>query len=76
MLPVWWATTVQVPLARSVIVAPFVPPELHTASVVVVNVTDRPEDAVALTVTGDWFTFKFARGLKLMVCVPLWIVTL
>jgi len=67
VLPGWWATTVQVPVARSVIVAPFVPPEVHTAGVVVVKVTVKPEDAVALTVTGDWDNFRFARGLKVMV---------
>ena len=65
----------QVPVARSVIVAPFVPLEVHTAGVVVVNVTGRPEDAVALTVTGDCANFTFARGPKLVVCDALWIVT-
>ena len=45
--------TVHVPRATSVIVAPFVPPAVHTAGVVVVNVTARPDDAVAPTVTGD-----------------------
>ena len=40
------------PAATSVIVVPFVPPAVHTAGVVVVNVTARPDDAVAPTVTG------------------------
>ena len=41
------------PAASSVIVAPLVPPAVHTAGVVVVNVTASPDDAVAPTVTGD-----------------------
>ena len=53
-LPAWLATTVQVPAATRVIVAPFVPPEVHTEGVVVVKLTVNPDEAVALTVTGDW----------------------
>ena len=34
-------------------VAPLLPPAVHTAGVVVVNATARPEDAVAETVTGE-----------------------
>jgi hypothetical protein len=30
-----------------------VPPAVHTDGVVVVNATGRPDDAVALTVTGE-----------------------
>ena len=47
------ARTVQVPSARSVIVEPSVPPAAHTAGVVLVKETGRPDEAVALTVTGD-----------------------
>ena len=38
-----------VPRATIVIVAPLVPPAVHTVGVVVVNVTAKPVDAVALT---------------------------
>jgi hypothetical protein len=34
-------------------VAPLVPPEEHTVGVVVVKVTVNPDEAVAVTVTGD-----------------------
>ena len=47
------ARTVHLPAASSVIVPPSVPPAVHTSGVVVVNVTGRPDDAVALTSTGD-----------------------
>ena len=40
-----------VPALTNVIVAPFVPPAVHTDGVVVVNDTGRPDDADALTVT-------------------------
>jgi hypothetical protein len=40
------------PTPTKVIVAPFVPLEVHTARVSVVNVTARPEDTVAVTVNG------------------------
>jgi len=52
-LPAWLALTVQVPAVISVMVCPLVPLDVHTDGVVVENVTARPEDAVALTVTGD-----------------------
>jgi hypothetical protein len=60
-LPAWLALTVQVPGPRSVISAPFVPPAVQTAGVDVVNVSARPDEAVALTVTGDWAIVAFAR---------------
>ncbi len=40
-------------MPTSVIVAPFVPPAMHTRGVEVVNVTGRPEDAVADAVSGE-----------------------
>ena len=46
------ARTLHRPASSSVIVAPSVPPAVHTSGVVVVNVTDRPLDAVAVTVIG------------------------
>ena len=49
-------------------VAPFVPPEAQTSSVVVVNVTASPDDAVAPTVTGDCCAVWAAIGPKVMVC--------
>ena len=52
-MPAWVAVIEQVPAATSVTVAPFVPPEVHTAGVVAENVTGRPDVAVAATVTGD-----------------------
>ena len=51
VLPAWLATTLHVPAFSNVIVAPFGPPAVQTVGVVVVNVTTRPEDAVAVTVT-------------------------
>ena len=44
------ARTVHLPASSSVIV---VPSTVHTVGVVVVNVTGSPDDAVALTTTGD-----------------------
>ena len=52
-LPAWLASTVHVPALTKVMLAPFVPPEVHTEAVAVVNVTANPDEAVALTVTGD-----------------------
>ena len=34
-------------------VVPLVPPEVHTAGVVVVKLTVRPDEAVAVTANGD-----------------------
>jgi len=67
--------TEQVPVARRVIVAPFVPPEVHLDGVVVVNVTGRSELAVALTVTGDWLSLRFASGPKEIVWLAFCAVT-
>ncbi len=53
LLPAWSAWTVHVPAVRRVIVAPFVPPDVQTVGVVVLNVTVSPDVAVADTVTGD-----------------------
>jgi hypothetical protein len=47
-----------------VIVAPFVPPEVHIDVVVVMNATGKPELAVALTVSGDWFNFRLLSAPK------------
>jgi hypothetical protein len=55
---------VHVPVATNVIVAPFVPPEVHTAGVVVTNITARPEEAVAATLIGDWEIFTLGSGAK------------
>ena len=52
-LPAWLATTEHEPVASSVILAPRVPPDVHTADVVVVKDTARPDEAVALTVRGE-----------------------
>ena len=48
--PAWCAVMVQVPLWCNVTVAPLT---VHTDGVLVVNVTARPEVAVAVTVKGD-----------------------
>jgi hypothetical protein len=66
-LPAWSATTLQVPEARNVIVAPLAPPELQTQGVLVAKLTANPEDAVALTMTGDCSRVLLASGPKLMV---------
>ncbi len=50
--PAWSPSTVHVPAATNEIVAPFVPPAVQTAGVIAVIVTTRPDDAVALIVTG------------------------
>ena len=49
--------------------APAGPLDVHTAGDVVVNVTGSPEDAVALTVTGDWMSVLLPGLVKLMVWV-------
>src|SRR5437870_1510679 len=51
--PACAAWIVHVPGATSVMDAPLVPPAVQTALVSDVNVTARPDDAVAETVTGD-----------------------
>jgi hypothetical protein len=50
-LPAWEATTVQVPVASSVSVVLLT---VHTVGVVELKVTGSPDDAVALSLTGDW----------------------
>ena len=60
-LPAWLATMVHVPAMSKVMVAPLVPPAVHTVGVVVVKVTARPEVAVPLTVSGDWAKVALAE---------------
>jgi hypothetical protein len=52
-----------------VIVAPSTPPAVHTVAVVVVNVTANPDEAVALTVTGDCANVLSASAAKVIVWV-------
>jgi len=47
--PDWEAVNWQVPAPRIVIVAPFVPPVVHTVDVELEKVTGSPDDAEALT---------------------------
>ena len=75
-LPPWSALTVQVPVATRVIVAPLVPPEVHFVGVVVVNVTERSELAVALTETGDWLSLRLASAPKEIVWLAFCAATL
>ena len=44
----------EVPGVTKAMVAPSVPPEVHTEGVVVVKLTVSPDEAPAPTVTGDW----------------------
>ena len=67
VLPAWLATTVQTPAASKLMVAPLVPPEAHTEGVLVVKLTANPEEAVAVTVTGDCSKVLFASGPKVIV---------
>jgi hypothetical protein len=66
-LPTWSAATLQVPAARNVSVAPLAPPELQTRGVLVAKLTANPEDAVAMTMTGDCRGVLLASGPKLIV---------
>ena len=66
-MPAWSALTEHVPAPTRVIVLPFVPPDVQTAEVVVENETGRPDDAVAVTITGDWTIVLFAKLAKVMV---------
>ena len=66
-LPAWLACTVQVPVLTKMIVAPFVPPEVQTKGVVVLKLTARPDDAVALTVTGDCASVLLVSATKVTV---------
>jgi hypothetical protein len=67
VLPPWLATTVHVPIVSKVMVDPLVPPAVHTVGVVVVKVTARPEEAVALTVSGDWVVERLASVANVIV---------
>ena len=58
---------VHVPFLTSLIVAPFVPLEVHTVGLAEVNVTVRPADDVALTVNGDCPSSLFASEANVMV---------
>ena len=49
-------------------VAPLVPPAVHTAGVVVVKLTANPDEEVAVTVTGDCASVLLASIPKLIVC--------
>ena len=55
-----------VPATSKVIVVPLA---LQTSGVVVENVTTNPDDAVALTVTGDCASVLFDNAVNLIVCV-------
>ena len=66
-LPAWLACTVHFPALCKVMVCPLVPREVHTADVVVVKVTVNPDEAVALTVTGDCANVLLARVPKVIV---------
>jgi hypothetical protein len=75
-LPAWSALIVHVPLATSVILRPLVPPVVHTDGVVEVKVTARPDDDVALTVTGDCDICWSSNDPNVIVCVAFEIVKL
>ncbi|WP_246674454.1 hypothetical protein [Mesorhizobium sp. B2-2-2] len=72
-LPAWSASMVQVPAESNVTELPLT---VHTAVVVEVKATIRPEEVVALSVTGPLVNAAFAGCVKLIVCVPLAIVPL
>jgi hypothetical protein len=50
------------------IVAPCFPLEVHTVGVVVMKVTGNPDDAVAVTVSGDVLNALSPMGEKVIVC--------
>jgi hypothetical protein len=64
-LPAWSACTVHVPAASNVTDEPAT---VHTAGVVDEKVTASPDDAVALTVTGDCNNVLFANAANVIVC--------
>ncbi len=66
-LPAWSACTVQVPTANRLIIEPFVPDEPQIVGVVTVNVTARPDDAVALAVAGPLPSSLLAIGANVIV---------
>jgi hypothetical protein len=47
--------------------APLAPLGAHTNGLLVVKLTAKPEEAVALTVTGDWGRVLLASGPKVIV---------
>jgi hypothetical protein len=59
---------VHVPTLIRLIVAPSTPSALHTDGVVDENDTGRPDDAVAVTVTGDCTNVLAAGAPKVIVC--------
>jgi hypothetical protein len=59
---------VHVPTPTRVIVAPLTPPDVHTDGVVDENDTVRPDDAVAVTVTGDCTNDLPANAPNAIVC--------
>src|SRR5262245_3933915 len=59
-LPAWSAWIVHVPAVTRVMVAPVVPPVVHTEVVCDEDVTARPDEAGAVGVTVDWTTVRFA----------------
>ena len=62
------ARTVHVPVLSRVIVDPLVPLAVQRAGVVVVNVTGKPDDVVAFTVTGDCASVLAASAGNVIVC--------
>ncbi len=69
--PGWSAATVHVPELTSVMVAPFVPPDVQTAGVVVVNDTVRPDDADAVTANDPALSARSGNAVNVMVWVAL-----
>ena len=65
--PAWLAWTVHIPAVAKVMVAPSVPPEVHTEGVVVVKLTASPDEAVAPASTGDWARVLLASAPKVRV---------
>ena len=55
------------PVLTNVIELPFTPPAVHTAGVVVENPTVRPDDAVAVTTSGDWASVASASAANVIV---------
>ena len=71
-MPAWFALIVQVPMALSVSVVPL------TVQIVVVadvNVTARPEVAVALSTAGDWSMRSGGSAANVIVCAFLAMAT-
>ena len=68
-LPAWLATTVQVPSAIGVMLVPLLPvDDVQTDGVVIVNVTAKPEVAVAETLTAGCDSLRLARAPNVIVC--------